>query len=114
MFEVHRGFTSPTLVVRDGGLPLDKVASITDQEFDILLGVPYLDDKARLELHSSGRLKWRCGLKLGDKVCVKLTRDCEPVAGVIRGSGTQNLSENNYGLHFVVEIMVQNLNEIYN
>ena len=73
-FEVHRGSpfltNGPGLVIREGGLPQDKVVSITDKEFDILLGSNYNGDVARFQLHSSGRLKWVCQLKVGDEVLV--------------------------------------------
>ena len=102
-FEVHRGsgtWSTPVLVNRAGGLPRDKVAAITNQEFDLLLGVPY--NEARLELLGA-RLKWACQLKVGDAVQLKLTEESELVSGVIRGSGTQKLS---YGLQFIVETTV--------
>ena len=120
MLEIHRGyqprgnirrcdlsvppFHTITTIKLQGGFPQDKVVSITGQEFDMLLGVD--DDDDRLELHTSGKLKWACGLKAGDAVQVQLTKKSEPVAGVIRGSGTHQLSRCRYGLQFVVEIAV--------
>ena len=65
----------------------------------------YITD-ARFELYSSGRLKWACGLKVGDDVKVRLGRNNEPVTGVIRGSGTRLLPYV-YGLQFIVEITVK-------
>ena len=120
MLEIHHGdqprgiirrcdlsvqpFRTITTIILQGGLPQDKVISITGQEFNMLLAVDNDDD--RLELHTSGRLKWACGLKAGDAVQVQLTKKSEPVAGVIRGSGTHQLSRSRYGLQFVVEIVV--------
>ena len=122
MLEIHRGYqprgiirrcdlsvqpfrTITTIIILlQGGLPQDKVISITGQEFNMLLAVDNDDD--RLELHTSGRLKWAFGLKAGDAVQVQLTKKSEPVAGVIRGSGTHQLSRSRYGLQFVVEIAV--------
>ena len=110
-FEVHRGsgtlIFGPKLASRDGGLPRDKIVSITGQEFDILVGVDgTTTTDGRFELYSSGRLKWACGLKVGDDVKVKLGRNNEPVTGVIRGSGTRPLPYA-YGLQFIVEITVK-------
>ena len=54
--------------------------------------------------------EWACGLKVGDDVVVQLAmpeEESEPVAGVIRGSGTRLLSAIDYGLQFVVEITVK-------
>ena len=68
-FEVHRDtqfLFGPRLVTREGGLPRDKVVPITGQEFDILLGTQGPRDDFRLELHTTGRLKWACQLKVGD------------------------------------------------
>ena len=116
-FEVHQGsglLFSPgsmtTLVSREGGLPRHKVVSITDQEFDILLGIN-LDTnfhigEARAELYSSNRIKWVCGLKVGDDVLFKPEETSEPVAGVIRRSGTHMLKFT-HGLQFIVEITVK-------
>jgi hypothetical protein len=112
-FEVHRGsqfflVRSPTLVNREGGLPLSKVVAITEQEFDILLGTQHIEDKIRLDLHSSGRLKWASLLKDGDAVQVKLDRESAPVAGVIKGTATHppHHHTNEHGLLFIVEITV--------
>ena len=107
-FEVHRGsgiWSTPVLVRREGGLRRDKVVSITDQELDILLGTQTISNRSRLELRSSGRLKWACQLKAGDDVQVSL-HTMERVAGVIKGSGAIPISRSNYGLHFIVEIKV--------
>ena len=109
-FEVHRGsrtWAGPLLVTREGGLPQDKVISITDQEFDVLLGVYYGGDGLRREFHSSGRLKWACQLKAGDEVQVKLGHHESIVAGVFRGSGTLRAGVIDYGLQFIVEITVK-------
>ena len=110
-FEVHRGtqfmFLGPRLVTREGGLPRDKVVPITGQEFDILLGTQRPHDDFRLELHTSGRLKWACQLKVGDDVLVKIGAPVVHIPGVIRGNATLQLSNNNYGLRFVVEITVR-------
>ena len=62
----------PVLIIREGGLPLDKVVAITDQECDALLGTYYSGDKPRYPFHSSGRLNWACQLKAGDEVQVKM------------------------------------------
>ena len=114
-FELHRGsllfmFTGhgPLLITRECGLPRDKVISITDQEFDVLLGTYPCSDKHRYELHSSGRLRWACQLKAGDEVQVKVDDriSTSTVAGVIRGSGTVGADRSDYGLQFVVEITV--------
>ena len=111
-FEVHHGsrflLGTPVLVNREGGLPLNKVVAINEQEFDILLGIHQFDDKIRLDLHSSGRLKWACLLKDGDAVQVKFGKKSAPVAGTIRGTVTRPLQHNttNHGLLFVVEITV--------
>jgi hypothetical protein len=108
-FEVHRGsqflLGGPALVNREGGLPRSKVVAVTDQEFDILLGIQSIDDNIRLDLHSSGRLKWVSLLKDGDAVQVKLDRESAPVAGVIKGTATN--PPNFHGLQFVVEITVK-------
>lgn len=112
-FEVHRGSpfltNGPGLVSREGGLPQDKVVSITDKEFDILLGSNYNGDMTRFQLHSSGRLKWVCQLKVGDEVQVKLGDKVDELAvpGVIKGSATRLLQRIDYGLHFIVEITVR-------
>lgn len=107
-FEVHRGsgvWDTPVLVRREGGLPRDKVVSITDQELDILLGTQTITNQSLLKLHSSGRLKWACRLKAGDNVQVNLHM-MEKVAGVIKGSATMPNSCSSYGLQFIVEIKV--------
>ena len=52
------------LVSQEGGLPQDKVVSITGQEFDLLLGAPLYCDESQAELHSSERLKWACQLNV--------------------------------------------------
>ena len=47
-FEVHRSakiLSQPVLVNREGGLPRDKVVTINDQEFDILMGIHHFYDK---------------------------------------------------------------------
>ena len=112
-FEVHRGTQfivfGPRLVTREGGLPRDKVVPITGQEFDILLGTQRYDlcDDFRLELHTSGRLKWACQLKVDDDVLVKIGAPVVHIPGVIRGNATLQLSNSNYGLQFVVEITVR-------
>lgn len=106
-FEVHRGsgvWNAPVLASREGGLPRDKVVAITGQEFDILMGVPCVDDKERREMYSSSRLKWACQLKVGDAVLVKRKRILVP--GVISGTGTHEIYTREYGLQFVVEITV--------
>ena len=108
-FEVHRrrsgGRPTPVLISREGGLPQDKVVAITDQEFDILLAI--YDSLSRLNLHSSERLKWACRLKVGDKVQVEIDNSESRVAGVIRGSGIVRADRADYGLQFVVELMVR-------
>ena len=108
-FEVHRGsetIDGPLLVNREGGLPPNKVAAITDQDFDILLGTHPFEDKVRLDLHSSGRLKWASLLKDSDAVRVKLDRKSASIAGVIKAIGTRPLP-NYHGLLFIVEITVK-------
>ena len=109
-FEVHRGTPLgaevPTLVTREGGLPRDKVASITDQEFDILLGSNYSGDPARFQLYTSDRLNWTCQLNVGDEVQVKIGDKRGEVPGVIRGSAARLLRRLDYGLQFIVEITV--------
>ena len=109
-FEVHRGSRfwvggGPVLVNRrEGGLPLSKVVAVTEQEFDTLLGTSHFEDKIRLDLHSSGRLKWASLLQDGDAVQVKLDEENAPVAGVIKAIGTRFPPL--HGLLFVVEITV--------
>ena len=103
-FEVHRGlgvWITPVLISREGGLPRDKVVAITNQEFDILMGTK--SDNARVELHSSGRLKWACRLKVGDEV--QINSECT-VPGVIRGNGTSPSNMPDYGLQFILDITV--------
>ena len=115
-FEVHKGPVSlglpPILMTREGGLPRDRVAAISDQEFDILMAAcaHYIAfagmHKPRLDFHSSGRLMWACRLNVGDEVKVQVDKAGPTVAGVIRGTATAKASSPDYGLQFVVEITV--------
>jgi hypothetical protein len=112
-FEIHCGsqfwINTPALVNREGGLPPSKAVAITGREFDILLGTDHFENKNRLDLHSSGRLKWASLLKDGDAVQVKMDKESALIAGAIKGTATCPPMRvlNTHGLQFVVEITVK-------